>query len=250
MAKSKKPEPKKAKKPVKPKVEKKPAVEKKSEPSFLSLSQFAKLVGVHPTTLQRTVETGVFSEASCTVNRTEKSVSYQFHPELAFKEFETYKGRRKSRNVELETNKDILDGEDDMNTTEGDQRIDKEVQAFDIYRAYEMKYRAKKAKLEYQNFAGQYTEVTEVKQAAMKIAKAIKDAFQKLPGKVIGKIIEAKNNVHAIEQLLLNEVNTTLESIDWQYVQKVHLGIRVDDEPDDNNDDSDTREINEAESDG
>lgn len=224
-------------------------VQKKVTPKdegFVSLSEFAKLIGVDRSKINRALDNGIFSEASHYKEQTDRRTLYYFNPDVAIQEFKDYIQREKIKKPALKEVAQELDNEDQLNSEEGEDDIDSKHGSFDVYRSLDMKYRAKKSKLEYGILAGKYTEVKEVKRVAIKVAKAVKDAFLKIPGKLSAKVVQLNNNVHSIEQTILEEVNKTLESINWIYVQERDLRERnqnsllVDFPSDEDDDDSDS----------
>lgn len=213
----KKPKKKTLKKTVTSKKKIKPEIE------FLSFTAFAKELGTTRDKLRTALENGIFSDDAYSVKETASGKRYAFNPELAFEEWKKYIPNRKITKPAL-SSPDELDKSDDLNDPDKESQIDILAGNYDVYRSWDMKYRAKKSKLEYEALAGKYVDFQEVRKVAMKIAKSVKDAFLKLPGKVVTKIMDVES-IHEQEQIILAEVNAILAGLDWRVVQEKDIII-------------------------
>lgn len=197
--------------------------EKEVKEQFLSFSAMAKELGTTRPRLSRAIEQGTVTKDAYTTTGSDANRRYKFNPELTKEQFAKFVENKTVKQVVISQHNQTLDESDQLNTEDGEEELDNSATSFDVYRALDMKYRAKKSKLEYESMAGKFVEVKEVRNVAMKIGKSVKDAFVKLPGKVVSKII-GMDDIHAIEQLLNLEVNKTLASLDWRYVRNNELG--------------------------
>ena len=73
-------------------------------------------------------------------------------------------------------------------------------------------YKAKIAKVEYEQKIGKLIDAEKVAENAALVAKTVRDSMRNIPQKVAAQLA-SETDVHAIEQLLVREIDTALEEL-------------------------------------
>ncbi len=170
---------------------------KKSQKKITSLRQFAKMVGVSHTAIEKAIKAGRIPKAAVYRDAAGKHKIYDVA--LAKKSFAANSDPAKVK-VKPEPEAEEPPVDKAQAETYNKSRTIKEV------------YGARKAKLEYETMAGELVEKRKVKMEAFNVARKVRDAMLNIPSRMSAQLA-AETDPHKVHTILEQEIVQALEEL-------------------------------------
>lgn len=172
---------------------------KKSQKKITSLRQFAKMVGVSHTAIEKAIKAGRIPKAAVYKDAAGKHKIYDVA--LAKKSFSENSDPAK---VKV---KAAPESDPPESPTEKAQ-----AETYNKSRTIKEVYAARKAKLEYETMAGELVEKRKVKMEAFNVARKVRDAMLNIPSRMSAQLA-AETDPHKVHTILEEEIVKALEEL-------------------------------------